>query len=118
MALLSPCWVPLKRVLKMPNVLRVYKRAGRGQGTGQGIIATHPSRGTLISARKGFLRTVQIFLQGETLLAAGGVTDAGASWIRKCPGGSNDIMDCQIDVTNIPGVPALRKDGTWGLASE
>ena len=37
MALLSPCWVPLKRVLKMPEVLQVYKRAGRGQGTGQGL---------------------------------------------------------------------------------
>ena len=38
MAYLTPNWVPLKRVCKFPNVLRIYKRAGRGQGTGQGAV--------------------------------------------------------------------------------
>jgi hypothetical protein len=95
----------------------VYKRAGRGQGTGQGIIATGPSRQTLISGQKGFARTVQIFFQGETVQNAS--TPTLPSWIRKSPlANSNDWQDCQIDVTNIPGVPALRKDGTWGLAAE
>lgn len=111
----TPVWVPLKRAIKFPEILKVYKRAGRGQGTGQGIIATNPVSGNLNSAQKGFLRTVQIFLQGETLSNA--VTDAGASWIRKCPSGSNDIMDAQVDVANIPAVRQLRKDGKWYKAS-
>ena len=113
MALLSPCWVPLKRVLKFPEVLQVYKRAGRGQGTGQGIIATGTYGGRLQSAQKGFLRTVQIWLQGETVKNPS-APPALPSWIRKSPLGSNDLMDVQIDVTNIPSVRPLRKDGTWG----
>ena len=116
MAYLTPCWVPLKRVLKMPNVLKVYKRAGRGQGTGQGIVA-YANSGVLLSGQKGFLRTVQIWLQGETLSNA--VTPGSLpSWIRKMPLGSNDIMEVQIDVTNIPSVRPLRKDGTFALSAE
>jgi len=112
MAYLTPCWVPLKRVLKMPEVLQVYKRAGRGQGTGQGIIATGNYAGKLQSGQKGFLRTVQIWLQGETVTSPS-APPALPSWIRKSPLGSNDLMDVQIDVTNIPAVRPLRKDGTW-----
>src|SRR5208282_5090943 len=115
MALLSPCWVPLKRVLKFPEVLQVYKRAGRGQGTGQGIIATGTYGGRLQSAQKGFLRTVQIFLKGENPAAP---APAIPSWIRLLPPSAStspkDLMACQIDVTAIPGVRPLRKDGTWG----
>ena len=117
MALLSPCWVPYKRVCKFPNVLRVYKKSGRGQGTGQGIIATGPSRQTLISGQKSFANTVKIFFQGEVVKQ--GSVPTIPSWLRKSPlANSNDWQDCQVDVTNIPGVPALRKDGTWGLAAE
>ena len=118
MALLSPCWVPLKRVLKFPEVMQIYKRAGRGQGTGQGIPATGTYGGKLQSAPKGFLRTVQIWLQGETLSNTGS-PPALPSWIRKIPTPgvstvAQDMMQVQIDVTNIPGVRPLRKDGTWG----
>lgn len=117
MAFLTPCWVPLKRVLKFPEVLQVYKRAGRGQGTGQGIIATGDYAGKLQSAQKGFLRTVQIWLQGETLSGAGS-PPALPSWLRKIPTPgvstvAQDMMQVQVDVTNIPGVRPLRKDGTW-----
>ncbi len=118
MAYLTPCWVPLKRVLKMPEVLQVYKRAGRGQGTGQGIIATGDYDGKLQSGQKGFLRTVQIWIQGETLPGTGNPTPpALPSWIRFMPplasSTPHDIMTCQIDVTNIPSVRPLRKDGRW-----
>ncbi len=116
MAYLTPCWVPIKRVLKMPEVLQVYKRAGRGQGTGQGIIATGDYDGKLQSGQKGFLRTVQIWLQGETLSNTGS-PPALPSWIRFMPplasSTPHDIMTCQIDVTNIPSVRPLRKDGRW-----
>ena len=119
MAFLTPCWVPLKRVLKFPEVLQVYKRAGRGQGTGQGIIATGDYAGKLQSAQKGFLRTVQIWVQGESLPGTGNPSPpALPSWIRKIPTPgavlqASDLMQVQIDVTNIPGVRPLRKDGTW-----
>jgi hypothetical protein len=106
----------LKRVLKFPNVEKVYGRAGRGQGTGQGIVA-YTNSGVLLSGQKGFLRTVQIWLQGETLSNAVS-PPALPTWIRKCPLGSNDLMNVQIDVTNIPSVRPLRKDGTFALSAE
>lgn len=200
MAFLTPNWIPLKRVCKFPNVLKVYKRAGWGQGTGQGIPPTANSS-ALLSAPKGFLRTVANFFVNNgaesglnlqvlqtlaafaptgtagqfsftattgvvvgqtvkisgtyggtgsitgyvnptsylvsvtngtstaTLTTLGGaaiVTTSGTpsgltvtlaglpAWIRKSPGNnSNDWQDCQIDVTNIPGVRPLRKDGRW-----
>ena len=122
MAYLTPCWVPIKRVLKMPNVLKVYKRAGRGQGTGQGVVA-YTNSGVLLSGQKGFLRTVQIWIQGETLPGTGNPTPpALPSWIRFMPplasSTPHDIMTCQIDVTNIPSVRPLRKDGTFALSAE
>ena len=204
MAYLTPNWVPLKRVCKFPNVLRIYKRAGRGQGTGQGAVppfqqtlagfattgiagqvsftaATYPVQvgqevlisgvyggtgsitgytnpttylvgatngtttatlttlaggalvsvagtatgitvvantsppGTLLSAQKGFLMTVKIAVQGETLPGTGNPTPpALPAWIRKNPlSNFSDWQDVQIDITNIPGVRPLRKDGRW-----
>ncbi len=205
MAYLTPNWVPLKRVCKFPNVLRVYKRAGRGQGSGQGTVppfqqtltgfatavgttgqvsftaSTYPVQvgqevtisgayggsgsitgytnpttylvgatngsttatlttttggalvsvagtatgitvvagttpvGTLLSAVKGFLMTVKIAVQGETLPGTGNPTPpALPAWIRKNPlSNSSDWQDVQIDITNIPGVRPLRKDGRW-----
>ena len=205
MAFLTPNWVPLKRVCKFPNVLRVYKRAGRGQGSGQGAVppfqqtltgfatatgttgqvsftaATYPVQvgqeltisgtlggsgsisgyanpttyligatngsttatittvsggvvttvagtitgativagttpvGTLISAVKGFLMTVKIAVQGESLPGTGNPSPpALPAWIRKNPlSNFSDWQDVQIDITNIPGVRPLRKDGRW-----
>lgn len=200
MAYLTPNWQPLKRVCKFPNVLKVYKRAGWGQGTGQGIPPIANSS-ALLSAPKGFLRTVANFfvnngaesglnlqvlqtlgsfvitgtagqisftstqttVVGQTVkisgvfggtgsitgyanptsyllsvtngsttgtlttLAGGAiVTTAGTPtgltvtvagipfWLRKSPGNnSNDWQDCQVDITNIPGVRPMRKDGRW-----
>ena len=200
MAYLTPLWVPLKRVVKFPNVEKVYKRAGWGQGTGQGIPPIANSS-ALLSAPKGFLRTVanffvnngaesglnlqvlqtlgtfvvtgtagqvsftstQTVVVGQTIKISGvwgtstpitgyanptsykvGVTNgtttatlttlAGGAivstagtptgltitaaglpfWIRKSPSNnSNDWQDCQIDITNIPGVRPIRKDGRW-----
>ncbi len=104
-------WVPLKRAMKFPNILKVYKRAGRGQGTGQGIVAFTNS-GVLLSAQKGFLRTVQIFFQGEVVGQPS--TPTLPAWIRKSPlSNSNDWQDCQVDVTAIPSVRPLRKDGRY-----
>jgi hypothetical protein len=115
-------WVPLARVMKFPEVIRVYKKAGRGQGTGQGIIGTGVASTTLVSAPKGFLRTVQNFIQGQNPDNSS-TTGAGASWIRKmvgnvgAAGSNNDWQNVQIDVENIPGVRKLRKDGKWAKAS-
>jgi hypothetical protein len=205
MAYLTPNWIPLKRVCKFPNVLRVYKRAGRGQGSGQGTVppfqqtltgfataagttgqvsftaSTYPVQvgqevtlsgvlggtgtisgytnpttylvgvtngsttatlttlaggvvtttagtisgitvvagttpvGTLLSAVKGFLMTVKIAVQGESLPGTGNPSPpALPAWIRKDPGSApSDWQSVQIDVTNIPGVRPLRKDGRW-----
>jgi hypothetical protein len=104
-------WVEFKKVRKFPAVLQVYKRAGWGQGTGQGIIATNPPSSQLVSAQRGFARTVQIFFQGKNLAAP---APALPGWIRKSPlSNSNDWQDCQIDVTAIPGVRPLRDNGKW-----
>jgi hypothetical protein len=96
-------WVNLNRAAKFPEVVRVYKRAGRGQGTGQGVGAggaNGPS--TPASAPAGFLQTVKNFVTSGAALPA---------WIRKMPGGSNDWQNVQVDVTAIPGVRALRTNG-------
>ena len=200
MAYQTPLWVPIKRVVKFPNVLKVYKRAGHGQGTGQGVPPIANSS-ALLSAPKGFLQTVMDFFHyqgaesglnfaplqtlgsfvitgtagqisftstqtvvvGQTVKIAGTfggtgsitgyvnptsylvsvtngtttatlttlsggaivsvagtptgltVTVAGLPFrIRKSPlNNSNDWQDCQIDITNIPGVRPMRKDGRW-----
>ncbi len=116
MAYPTPLWVPFKRVRKFPNVLKVFKRAGRGQGTGQGIIATGPASSVLVSAPKGFERTIQNFFQGPNPKQGG--APSIPSWLRKDPlSNSNDWQDCQVDITNIPGVRPLRKDGRWAALS-
>lgn len=95
-------WVNLNRAAKFPEVERVYKRAGWGQGTGQGSDgATVPP-----SARKGFLTYVKYLVQGP----ANG-TGALPSWIRLSPGGSNDWQNCQVNVSAIPGVRPLLANG-------
>jgi hypothetical protein len=97
-------WVNLNRAAKFPEVEKVYKRAGWGQGTGQG------SDGAAVpaSARKGFLTYVKYLVQG----AANG-TIARPAWIRLSPNASNDWQDVQVDVTAIPGVRVLGANGKW-----
>lgn len=105
-------WIPIKKVMKFPEVLRVYKRAGRGQGTGQGVIPNNPVSSQLVSAPKGFARTVAIFFQGETVQNAS--TPTLPAWIRKSPTTNyGDWQDAEIDVTAIPGVRKLRDNGKW-----
>ncbi len=105
-------WVPLARAMKFPEIERVYKKAGRGQGTGQAAPGLNPGSSLLLSAPRGFLATVKRFVNESN----------GASlpaWIRKMPGvgGLNQWQTVQIDVTAIPGVRKLRKDGKWTSAS-
>jgi hypothetical protein len=103
-------WINVRKAAKFPEVIRVYKRAGRSQGSGQAV----PSYGAglLQSAPKGFLRTIQIFFQGESVQNASVPTLP--AWLRKKPlSNSNDWQDCQVDVTAIPGVRPLRDNGKW-----
>lgn len=95
-------WVNLNRAAKFPEVINVYSRAGRGQGTGQGAAGASSPK----SAPKGFLVTVKRFVSES----AGAALPA---WIRKSPLGSNDWQDCQVDVTAIPGVRPLNTNGKW-----
>ena len=82
-------WVNLNRAAKFPEVIKVYKRAGRGQGQGAAQAA-------------GFLTTVKRLVSEQATVPA---------WIRKSPGASNDWQDVQVDVTAIPGVRALNVNG-------
>ncbi len=93
-------WVNLNQAATYPEIIKVYKRAGRGQGTGQGSDgATTPA-----SARKGFLTTVKRLVNESNGAAL-------PAWIRKSPLGSNDWQDVQVDVTAIPGVRKLMSQG-------
>ncbi len=96
-------WVNVARAAGFPEVIAVYNRAGRGQGSTQSAGGTTPKR-----AAKGFLTTVKRAVSES----------AGASlpsWIRKAPGlvGSADWQNVQVDVTTIPGVRKLRVNGKW-----
>jgi hypothetical protein len=90
-------WVNVNRVAFFPEVIKVYGRAGRGQGSTQSAGATTPAH-----APKGFLQTVKRAMsEGVIALPA---------WIRPSPlGGPSDWQNAQIDITAIPGVPVLRK---------
>lgn len=94
-------WVNLNRAAKFPEVVSVYMRAGRGQGSTQSPGATVPP-----NAPKGFLVTVKRLVNES----AGAALPA---WIRKAPGASNDWQDVQVDVTAIPGVRPLNTNGKW-----
>lgn len=113
-----PTWVPVARAAKFPEVNKVYKRAGEGQGTGQGTPAAPNTNSSLLnSAPMGFLKTVQNFVRGNNPDG----TSVGyplPAWIRQTPGITNSSwQDYQVDVTNIPGVRPLRKDGKYVNAS-
>lgn len=92
-------WVNLNRAAKFPEVLKVYKRAGRGQGAGGTAGGGSPA-----SALAGFLMTVK-----RAVNEANGA--ALPSWIRKSPLGMNDWQNVQVDVTAIPGVRKLMVNG-------
>ena len=108
-------WISLKRACKYPEVERVYKRAGRGQGTAQA--APTYVLGTLQSAPKGFFRTVMNFVQGSN--AGNGLGPNLPAWIRlrtATLGTTQSIpnwQNVQVDVTAIPGVRPLRDSGKW-----
>lgn len=77
-------WVEVKKAMKFPAVLNAYARAGGGAGNANGNL------------KKGFLKLVK----------------AGGAWVRNPPSGAGvSKQDAQVDVTAIPGVPPLRKDG-------
>lgn len=100
-------WVNVNRAAKFPEVVRVYGRAGFGQGALQsGSGTTQPYSGNPPNeAPRGFLTTVRAAVS----LAAG---KALPSWIRTAPGiESRDWQTCQVDVTAIPGVRPLNTNG-------
>ncbi len=95
-----PTWVNLKEAATYPDIVKVYGRAGRGQGSTQSAGATTPAH-----AAKGFLLTVKRFVSENV--------QALPAWIRKSPLGSNDWQNSQVDVRAIPGVRKLRANGKW-----
>lgn len=92
-------WVSLNRAAKFPEVQKVYKRAGRGQGAGGTSGGGSPK-----SAILGFLTLVKRLVSESNGAAL-------PAWIRKSPGASNDWQDTQVDVTAIPGVRPLLTNG-------
>lgn len=91
-------WVNANRVASAPEVINVYSRAGRGQGTGQGVAGASTPK----TAPKGFLMTIKRLVNESNGAAL-------PAWIRKSPGGGpNDWQNVQVDVTAIPGVRPLR----------
>lgn len=96
-------WADVIRASTFPEVISVYARAGRGQGSTQSAGGTTPKRGA-----KGFLMTVKRAVSES----AGAALPA---WIRKSPGsGPGDWQNVQVDITAIPGVRPLRlTNGKW-----
>lgn len=102
-------WLPVAHVAEFPEVKKVFKRAGRGQGTGQSPLGGGGVGGptTPASGVRGFLMLVKTSVQA----AANGLGTL-PSWIRLSPGsGPQGWQDCQVDVTKIPGVRALNQNG-------
>ncbi len=111
-------WVSVVRAANFPEVIRVYKRAGRGQGTGQGTpTAPNTNSSLLTSAPKGFLTTVANAVRGQNPDGAS-VGHTLPTWLRAAPGAElGSWQDYQVDVKSIPGVRPLRKDGKYVNAS-
>lgn len=97
-------WVNLNRAAKFPEVMKVYKRAGRGQGSGQGTTGQSQTTGNPTSQARGFLMAVK-----RAVTEVSGA--ALPAWIRKSPLGMNDWQNVQVDVTAIPGVRPLLVNG-------
>lgn len=107
-------WVNVNRAAKFPEVLRVYKRAGWGQGTGQSASGQPQNVGAPSSMPKGFLTYVKYLVQG----AANG-TIALPAWIRVEPGyeESKAWQTVQVNVSAIPGVRPLYTNGKYQNSS-
>lgn len=100
-------WVPVNKAATFAEVKKVYKRAGTGQGANALQTAGQSqTAGTPTSAPRGFLETVRFAATQK----AGAALPA---WIRKSPLGTNDWQACDVDVTAIPGVRPLQKNGKW-----
>lgn len=99
-------WIKVKEAATYPEVIKVFKRAGGGQGSGQGSYgATTPASGI-----KGFLNYVRKLAQD----ASNGLSPVIPSWLRMPQGGAAaDWQNAQVDVTAIPGVRKLRDNGKW-----
>lgn len=100
-------WVNLNRAAKFPEVINVYSRAGRGQGTGQGVAGASTPK----TSPKGFLVTVKRLVNESNGAAL-------PAWIRRAPltansGITGDWQNVQVDVTAIPGVRKLNTNGKW-----
>jgi hypothetical protein len=91
-------WVGVNRAAKFPEVIKVYQRAGGGQGGTE-------------TAAKGFLNYVRKLVQD----ASNGLAPGMPAWIRLNPqaatAGNVGWQNAQVDVTNIPGVRALMQNG-------
>ena len=95
-------WVNVARAAKFPEVIKVYGRAGWGQGSGQ----AHAGATTPPQAKRGFLTDIR----KRVSMSAGAALPA---WIRYAPGASNGWQNVQVDVTAIDGVRPLRVNGKW-----
>ena len=101
-------WVDTNRAAKFPEVIKVYKRAGWGQGAqGQQTPGQPQNVGLPTSAPRGFLETVRKAVS----LSSGA---ALPSWIRYSPNNeAQSWQNSQVDVTAIPGVRPLDTNGKW-----
>ena len=103
-------WMSAKRASTLPEVKKVYKRAGTGQGAfGVQTAGQSQTTGNPTSAPRGFLETIRF-----AVTQANGA--ALPAWIRKSPGTGSapDWQNCQVDITAIPGVRKLRlTNGKW-----
>lgn len=99
-------WIRFKKVRLFPEVVKVYKRAGGGQGSGQGTIGA----GSPKSGIKGFDNYVRTLFQD----ASRGLSPTLPAWLKASPGSlADDWQNCLVDVTAIPGVRVLRDNGKW-----
>lgn len=103
-------WVNVNRAAKFPEVMKVYKRAGWGQGayTAGGSVGQPQNVGTPTSAPRGFLETVRAAVSASFANGA-----ALPAWIRTAPGyeESRAWQTCQVNVSAIPGVRPLLTNG-------
>lgn len=111
---IASIWVPVYKAATFAEVKKVYKRAGRGQGTGQGTPTAPPGNSTMpTSAPLGFLETVREAVQGKNVDGTL-VGHPLPAWIRVPPNVTKGSwQNYQVDVTNIPGVRVLRDNGKW-----
>ena len=108
-------WVNVNRAAKFPEINRVYKRAGWGQGAyGQQTAGQSQSAGVPTSAPRGFLETVRAAVSAS--FASGAALPA---WIRLAPGyeESRAWQTCQVNVSAIPGVRPLLTNGKYQNSS-